>query len=192
MSEQTLEGTQTLKNLMLAFAGESMARNKYTFYAKIAKSEGYNQISAFFAETAEHELSHAKTFLKYLKGYSVEANLSHSFQLGSTIENLKAAVDGEKDEWTKLYPSFAKIALEEGFAKIAQSFRAIAEVEKHHEARFSKLLNNIKNECVFTKEDKVTWMCKKCGYVYKGKTALTVCPACSHPQSYFEIVVENY
>lgn len=195
MSEQKtegLEGTQTLKNLMAAFVGESMARNTYTYYAKKAGGEGFKQLATFFSKIAEQELSHAKTFLKYLNGYKVETTLSKDFSLSDTVSNLQSAIDAESEEWNKTYPYFAKTALDEGFPKIAQSFRAIAEVEKHHEARLSKFLDNIKNGTTFTKDEKVSWECTKCGYIYKGKTALTKCPACSHPQHYFEIMADNY
>ncbi|MFH1768477.1 MAG: rubrerythrin [Candidatus Omnitrophota bacterium] len=175
-----LKGTRTEKNLMAAFAGESQARNKYTYFAKVARKEGYEQIARIFEETAENEKEHAKVEFKYLKG------------IGSTIENLKAAADGEKYEWGDMYPSFVKTALEEGFPEIAETFREIAEVEKAHEERYRKLLKNIEDGKVFKKDTVVKWRCLNCGYIHEGKEPPQVCPACKHPKSYYELLAENY
>ena len=175
-----LKGTKTEKNLLAAFAGESQARNKYTYFAKVAKKEGYEQISKIFQETADNEKEHAKLEFKYLKG------------IGNTIENLKAAATGENYEWTEMYPSFAKIAQEEGFSEIAKSFLEIAEVEKEHEKRYKKLLKNIEDGKVFKTDTSVKWRCLNCGYVHEGEEAPKNCPACKHPQSFFELLCENY
>ena len=176
------EGTQTEKNLMEAFAGESQARNKYTYFSSVAKKEGYEQIAAIFEETANNEKEHAKMWFKLLNGGAVP----------STKENLKAAAEGENYEWTDMYDSFAKEAEEEGFKEIANKFRLVAAIEKEHEERYLKLLNNIANERVFDKEDTTVWVCRNCGYVHVGKTAPKVCPACNHPQAYFEMRSTNY
>ncbi len=191
--EKSLRGTQTEKNLMAAFAGESQAKNRYTFYAKQAKKEGFEQIAAFFEETAANEESHAKTFFRFLEGGSVE--ITSTFPggiLGSTVENLKAAADGEKEEWTTLYPEFSRIAAEEGFPKVALAFRLIAPIEEHHDRRFRKLLSNMEKNRVFEKEEKTWWICRKCGYLHYGTRALRICPACNHPEGYFEVLGENY
>jgi len=188
-----LTGTQTVKNLMIAFTGESMAVNRYTYYAKVAKKEGYEQLSAIFLETAEHEKSHAKTFYRFLKGRPVELNTRFPETiLGSTTENLKAAISGENEEWTNIYPVFEKIAWEEGFKTIATKFKLIAKIEKFHEERFTRLLENIDAGLMFKKEKKVKWMCRKCGFIHESERALKNCPACEHPQAYFEILAENY
>jgi len=188
-----LTGTQTVKNLMIAFTGESMAVNRYTYYAKVAKKEGYEQLSAIFLETAEHEKSHAKTFYRFLKGRPVELNTRFPETiLGSTTENLKAAISGENEEWTNIYPVFEKIAWEEGFKTIATKFKLIAKIEKFHEERFTRLLENIDAGLMFKKEKKVKWMCRKCGFIHESERALKNCPTCEHPQAYFEILAENY
>ena len=177
-----LKDSKTYQNLMTAFAGESQARNKYTYFASAAKKEGYEQIAAIFEETANNEKEHAKMWFKLLNGGTVP----------STKENLKAAAEGENYEWTDMYDSFAKEAEEEGFKEIANKFRLVAAVEKEHEERYLKLLNNIASERVFDKEDTTVWVCRNCGYVHVGKTAPKVCPACNHPQAYFEMRSTNY
>ena len=177
-----LKGSKTEQNLMTAFAGESKARNKYTYFASTAKKEGYEQIAAIFEETANNEKEHAKMWFKLLNGGAVP----------STKENLKSAAEGENYEWTDMYDSFAKEAEEEGFKEIANKFRLVAAIEKEHEERYLKLLNNIASERVFDKEDTTVWVCRNCGYVHVGKTAPKVCPACNHPQAYFEMRSTNY
>mgnify|MGYP004665776685 FL=1 len=177
-----LKDSKTYQNLMTAFAGESQARNKYTYFAGAAKKEGYEQIAAIFEETANNEKEHAKMWFKLLNDGAVP----------STKENLKAAAEGENYEWTDMYDSFAKEAEEEGFKEIANKFRLVAAIEKEHEERYLKLLNNIANERVFDKEDTTVWVCRNCGYVHVGKTAPKVCPACNHPQAYFEMRSTNY
>ncbi|BAH08394.1 rubrerythrin [Clostridium kluyveri] len=192
----SLKGTKTAENLMKAFAGESQARNRYTYYSSTAKKEGYVQISNIFLETAENEKEHAKRFFKFLNedllGESVEINASYPVALGDTKTILKAAAKGENEEWSKLYPEFADIADKEGFSNIAEVFRKIAEVEKHHEERYLALLKNIENNTVFKKQKVHKWKCINCGYIYEGVFAPEVCPSCAHPQSYFEIFIENY
>ena len=176
-----LKGTQTEKNLQTAFAGESMARNKYTYYASKAKKDGYEQIAAIFEETANNEKEHAKMWYKLLNG-----------GIGTTEENLKAAADGENYEWTDMYGGFAKTAREEGFEAIAKMFEGVAAIEKHHEERYRKLLKNIEDKLVFSKDGDAIWQCRNCGHIVVGKEAPKVCPVCAHPQSYFEISSENY
>ena len=173
-------GTQTEKNLEAAFAGESQARNKYTYFASVAKKEGYEQIAALFLKTAENEKEHAKLWFKELAG------------IGSTAENLVSAAEGENYEWTDMYEGFAKTADEEGFHELAQKFRLIAAVEKHHEERYRALLHNIETAEVFSKSEVKVWECRNCGHIVVGTSAPQVCPACRHPQSYFEISAENY
>jgi rubrerythrin len=187
-------GTKTEKNLLKAFAGESQAKNRYTFFAKVAKKEGYEQISALFAETALNEEQHAKTFFKYLtSGEALEITAAYPAGIiGKTVDNLKAAAAGENEEWTELYPEFANIAEEEGFADVARSFRNIAKVEKEHEERYLKLAENIEKDQVFKKEEVTRWKCRKCGHVHEGKSAPNVCPTCDHPQGYFEKKEVNY
>jgi rubrerythrin len=188
-----LKGSETEKNLLKAFAGESQARNRYTFFASAAKKEGYEQISGIFLETAENEKEHAKIFFKYLEGGSVEITASYpAGKIGNTKENLLAAADGEKEEWSELYPDFEKTAGKEGFEEVAKSFKEIAEVEEHHEQRYRKLLENVKTGKVFKKDKIVTWKCRNCGYIHKGKEAPESCPACKHPQAYYEVLEENY
>lgn len=188
-----IAGSKTAKNLMVAFTGESMAINRYTYYAKVSKKEGYEQISAIFLETAEHEKSHAKTFYRFLKGQAIELNtLFPETILGTTIENLNASISAENEEWINMYPDFEKIAWEEGFKSIATKFNLIAKIEKFHEGRFKKLLENIDSQMVFRKEKQVKWICRKCGYIHESEIALKNCPACEHPQAYFEILAENY
>jgi len=188
-----LKGTKTEKNLLKAFAGESQARNRYTFFASVAKKEGYEQISAIFQETADNEKEHAKVFFNYLKGGDVEITASYpAGKTGTTAENLLEAANGEKMEWGTVYPQFEKTAKQEGFNEIAQSFKEIAEVEQHHEERYRKLLNNIQNKKVFNKDKVVKWKCRNCGYVYEGKDALKICPACKHPQAFYELLSDNF
>ena len=175
-----LKGTKTEKNLWEAFSGESQARNKYTYFAKVAKKEGYEQISALFLETAENEKEHAKLHFKKLNG------------IGNTIENLKEAAGGENYEWTEMYPRMAKEAKEEGFDEIAKMFEGIAKVEKKHEKRYNKLLKNIDEGKVFKKDGKTFWKCRNCGYIHEGTEAPEVCPVCKHPRAYFEVWIENY
>ena len=190
---KSIKGTQTEKNLLAAFAGESQARNRYTYFAGAAKKEGYEQISAIFLETAENEKEHAKVFFKYLEGGEVE--LTAAFPagvIGTTAANLEAAADGEKLEWSALYADFERVAREEGLPEIAHSFHEIAEVEQVHEARYRKLLANIVNGEVFRKKSPVKWHCRNCGYVHEGAEAPETCPACNHPKAYYEVLAENY
>ncbi|MCK5779988.1 MAG: rubrerythrin family protein [Psychrilyobacter sp.] len=189
----SIKGTETEKNLLKSFAGESQARSRYTLYSKKAKKEGYVQISEIFAETAANELEHAKRFFRFLEGGDVEITATYpTNQAGTTIENLKNAANGENEEWTEIYPSFAKKAKEEGFPEIEAAYMNIAIVEKAHEDRYKKLLENIEKNRVFSREVEVEWKCKNCGFVHKAKEALEVCPACIHPQSYFEEKQKNY
>ena len=191
MSE--LKGTQTEKNLLTAFAGESQARNRYSYAASSAKKEDYVQIAAIFEETANQEKEHAKRLFKFFEGGEVEITATFpAGVIGSTTENLKVAAAGENYEWTKMYPSFAKIAKEEGFDTIAKVFEAIAVAEKQHEKRYLALLSNIENEQVFKRDKSVVWRCRNCGYLHEGEEALEVCPACAHPQAHFELLGENY
>jgi rubrerythrin len=190
---KTLKGTKTEKNLLKAFAGESQARNRYEFSASAAKKEGYEQIAAIFQETANQEKEHAKRFFKFLEGGMTEIVASYPAGIiGTTKENLKAAAEGENEEWTKLYQEFAKVAKEEGFAEVATAFSMIAKVEAEHERRYLKLLTNISEDQVFVKNGKVLWKCINCGYVYESETALDICPVCQHPKAFMEIKEENY
>ena len=189
----SLKGTRTEQNLLKAFAGESQAKNRYEFYASVAKKEGLEQISALFMETALNEKEHAKRFFKLLEGGMVEITASYpAGVIGTTLENLKAAADGENEEWTDLYPEFAKIAEEEGFKEIATAFKLIAKVEKAHEERYRKLYDNLENGHVFSRDEKIVWKCRNCGYLHEGTKAPQNCPACLHPQSYFEINDTNF
>jgi rubrerythrin len=191
--EKSLKGTQTEKNLLKAFAGESQARNRYEFFVKVAKNEGYEQIAAIFQETANQEKEHAKRFFKFLESGMVEITAMYpAGKIGTTKENLKAAAEGENEEWTILYPKFAEIAKEEGFPEIASAFKMIAKVEAEHERRYLKLLQNISEDKVFMKDGKVWWKCLNCGYVYESEKALENCPACLHPKSFMQIREENY
>lgn len=194
---KSLKGTKTAENLMKAFAGESQARNRYTFYASVAKKEGYIQISKIFEETAAQEKEHAKRFYKFLKddlaNEAIEITASFPVALhGTTVENLKAAAAGENEEWTDLYPEFARVAREEGFAAVAAAFDNISLVEKWHEARYNKLAQNIETESVFKKEEAVMWQCQNCGFIYESADAPNVCPACVHPQGYFKVFTQDY
>lgn len=189
-----IKGTKTEKNLLKSFAGESQARSRYTYFAKVAKKEGYEQISYLFLETAEQELQHAKIFFKYLDtGEPVEITAMYpAGKIGTTEENLMAAAHGENEEWAILYPDFAKVAEEEGFKDIATSFKMIAKVEAEHEKRYLKLLDNLRNNKVFERESECEWMCRNCGYIHKGKKAIKTCPACVHGIEYFELKANNY
>ena len=189
----SIKGTETEKNILKAFAGESQAKNRYTFFAKVAKKEGYEQISAIFAETALYEESHAKILSKFFEGGSVEITATYPTNiLGTTAENLLIAIEGEHEEWSVTYLEYAQIAQNEGFAKIAAKFRLLAKAEEVHEKRFRKLLQNLENGSIFKKDKKVKWICRKCGYVHEGENALEVCPLCDHPIGYFEEMAENY
>jgi len=189
----SLKGTKTEQNLLKAFAGESQAKNRYTFFASKAKKEGLEQIAEIFRESAANEEEHAKKFFKFLEGGEVEITASFpAGVIGSTLENLKAAADGENEEWTKAYPEFAKIAQDEGFAEISATFKMIAVAEKAHEARYRKLHKNLSEGKVFKKDGKVTWKCRNCGYLHEAADAPQLCPACQHPQAYFELFVETY
>lgn len=190
-----LKGSETQKNLLKAFAGESQARNRYTYFASVAKKEGFEQISAIFQETADNEKEHAKIFFKYLEpcGELLEITAEYpAGRIGTTEENLFEAAEGEKLEWGTIYPDFEKVAREEGFDNIADSFKEIAEVEVEHEKRYRKLLENVKTKKVFSKDSEVKWKCRNCGYVHKGDTAPDKCPACKHPQAHYELLCENY
>ena len=190
---KSLKGTQTEQNLLKAFAGESQARNRYDFFASVARKEGYEQISAIFMETALQEKEHAKRFFKFLEGGMVEITVTYpAGKIGTTMENLKAAAEGENEEWTDLYPMFAKIAKEEGFPEIASAFKTIAQVEKEHERRYLKLLQNLSEDKVFMKDGKVWWKCINCGYVYQSEKALEECPACQHGIEFMQMREENY
>jgi len=189
----SIKGTKTEQNLLKSFAGESQARNRYEFAAKVAKKEGLEQISAIFAETAAQEKEHAKRFFKFLEGGALEITAIYpAGVIDNTVGNLKAAAAGENEEWTELYPAFAATATEEGFPEIAAAYTMIAKVEAEHEKRYLKLLANLENGVVFEKDDEVYWMCRNCGYIHKGKAAPQKCPACLHPQSYFEVKKDNY
>jgi rubrerythrin len=190
---KSLKGTQTEKNLLASFAGESQARNRYTYFASKAKKEGYEQVAGIFLETADNEKEHAEIFFKYLQGGMVE--ITAEFPAGiisSTADNVLAAAEGEKAEWGTLYPNFADVADQEGFPEIAESFREIAKVEAYHERRYRKILTNIENGQVFRKDKVVKWKCRNCGYVFEGNEPPKECPACKHPQSYYELWIENY
>jgi len=187
------KGSRTEKNLLAAFAGESQARNRYTFFASVARKEGYEQIAAIFEETAGNEKEHAELFFKHLKGGMAEITASYpAGVIGTTAENLKAAAEGEKYEWGTLYPGFGEIAKEEGFADVAATFTMVSKVEAYHERRYLKLLDGIKNGTTFTREKPIRWKCRNCGYVHEGPEAPLTCPACRHPRSYFEEWAENY
>ena len=177
-----LKGSKTEQNLMAAFAGESQARNKYTYYASKAKKDGYEQLAAIFEETANNEKEHAKLWFKEL----------HGGEITSTEENLLDAANGENYEWTEMYKEFAETAKEEGFTRLAKLFEMVADIEREHEQRYLTLLQNVKDERVFKKDGKKIWVCRNCGHVYEGKEALKVCPVCAHPQSFMEVQADNY
>lgn len=195
---KSLVGTKTAENLLKSFAGESQARNRYTYYASVADKEGYKQIKNIFIETADNEMAHAKRLYKYLLAglgelpATIEITAEYPVAQGTTVENLKASADGENEEWTDLYPEFARVAEEEGFPEIAATYRMIASAEKRHETRFSKLAANIENGTVFKKNADLQWKCGNCGYVHEGAEAPVECPACIHPQAHFEVFVETY
>ena len=190
---KAFKGSKTEKNLLTAFAGESQARNRYTYFASAARKEGYEQIANIFAETAENEKEHAKVFFKHLQGGEVEITAPYpAGVIGTTKENLEAAAAGEKMEWTTIYANFAKTAKTEGFAEVADSFEQISKVEKFHEARYRKLIANVAKKTVFKKGKAVKWHCINCGYIFEGTKPPKLCPACQHPQSYYEILAENY
>jgi rubrerythrin len=190
---KSLKGTKTEKNLLKSFAGESQARNRYEFFASVARKEGYEQIANIFMETSLQEKEHAKRFFKFLEGGVTEITAGYPAGIiGTTKENLKAAAEGEHEEWTELYPSFAATAQEEGFPEIAVAYKMIAKVEAEHERRYLKLLQNVSEDLVFMKKGKVWWKCLNCGYVYESEKALEKCPACLHPKSFMQVREENY
>ncbi len=190
---KSVKGTQTEKNLLTSFAGESQARMRYTYFASVAKKEGYEQISAIFMETAEQEKEHAKKMFKWLEGGPVEITAKYPAGIiGTTLENLKAAAEGEKEEWTMDYPHFADVAEQEGFDAIAAMYRNIAIAEKGHEERYRAFVNNIENGTVFKKSEEVIWQCRNCGFIHTGTEAPIECPACTHPQAHFEVKKNNY
>jgi len=189
----SIKGTETERNLLKAFAGESQARNRYTFFASTAKKDGLEQIASIFLETAGNEKEHAEVFFKYLEGGEVEITASYpAGRIGTTAENLLAAAEGEKLEWSSLYPTFAAVAKREGFSDIATSFTEIAEVEVAHEKRYRKLLENVESTVVFKRNGVVRWKCRNCGYIHEGLEAPEICPACKHPRAYYELLAENY
>jgi len=190
---KSLRGTQTEKNLITAFAGESQARNRYTYFAGAARKEGLMQIADIFAETADQEKEHAKRFFKFLEGGDVEVCAAFpAGTISTTLENLHAAAAGEEHEWTDMYPGFAKVAREEGFEQVAKAFEAISIAEKQHHKRYQDLADNLEAGRVFKRNGKVVWRCRNCGYLHEGDEAPKVCPACLHPQSYFELLGENW
>ncbi len=191
--EKSIKGTRTEQNLLKSFAGESQARSRYTFFASTAKKEGFEQIAGVFMETAEQEKEHAKRFFKFLEGGMVEITAAYpAGVIGTTAQNLEAAAAGENEEWAELYPEFAKVADEEGFTEIAAAFRMIAKVEAEHEKRYRKLLANVLENKVFEKDEEILWQCRNCGFVIEGKKAPLKCPACLHPQAFFEPMKQNY
>jgi len=188
-----LKGSRTEKNLLASFAGESQARNRYTFFASVAKDEGYEQISAFFQETADNEKEHAEVFFKHLKGGEVEITAGYpAGVIADTAKNLLASAEGEKMEWSTIYPDFTSVAKEEGFTDISESFKEIGEVEEFHEKRYRTLLKNVEEGTVFKKDRKIKWHCRNCGYIHEGEEAPEECPACKHEQKYFEPLAEKY
>lgn len=190
---KSIKGTQTEKNLLTSFAGESQARMRYTYFASVAKKEGYEQISAIFTETADQEKEHAKRMFKWLEGGMVEITASYpAGVIGKTLDNLKAAAAGEHEEWSLDYPHFAQVADEEGFPEIAMMYRAIAVAEKGHEERYAAFVKNIEEGKVFVKDGEVTWQCRNCGYIHTGTEAPELCPACAHPKAHFEVKKENW
>jgi len=190
---KSLKGTRTEKNLLAAFAGESQARNRYTYFASAARKEGFEQISAIFLETADNEKEHAKIFFEYLEGGDVQIVAAYpAGMIKDTKANLQAAAAGENMEWTKIYADFAKIARQEGFLEIANSFKQISEVEQFHEKRYRSLIKNVAAKTVLKKKTAIKWHCRNCGYVFEGTTAPKLCPACKHPQSFYEPLAENY
>ena len=193
METKSVKGSQTEKNLLKAFAGESQAKNRYTFFAKVARKEGYEKVAVYFEETARNEEEHAKIFFKFLEGGMVEITASYpAGVISGTVDNLSAAAAGEHEEWADLYPEFARVAEEEGFKKIATAFRLISAVEKAHEERYKALYENVKKGTIFKKAEKQVWRCRKCGFEYEGLNAPAKCPICDHPQAYFEIKDDRY
>lgn len=191
--EKSIRGTKTEKNLLASFAGESQARNRYTYFASVAKKAGFEQIAAIFLETADNEKEHAKRFFKFLEGGDLEITTSYpAGVIGDTTANLEAAAAGENLEWTKLYKEAEEVARQEGFEEIGNQFKEIAEVEEQHEKRYRKLLKNVKEGKVFKRDSVVKWKCRNCGYVHEGREAPEKCPACAHPQSFYELLCENY
>lgn len=189
----SIKGTKTEVNLLTSFAGESQARNRYTYFASVAKNEGFVQISNIFEDTANNEKEHAKRMFKFLEGGMVEIKAAYpAGKIGTTEENLLEAANGENEEHTKLYPEFARIAREEGFPKVAEMYEAVSVAEKQHEKRYRKLLQNLKEGKVFKKDNKIVWRCDNCGYIHEGTEALDVCPACTHPKKFFEVLAENW
>lgn len=189
----SIKGTKTERNLLKAFAGESQARNRYTYAASVAKKEGYEQISAIFQETADQEKQHAKRFFRFLEGGMVEINAMYPAGIvGSTVENLKSAAEGEHEEFSVLYPEFARIAKEEGFPQVAAQFNLISKAEAHHEQRYRLLLANLEKSEVFKKTNPTKWICRECGYIHEGTEAPKMCPCCEHPQAFFQILTDNY
>lgn len=190
---KSIKGTETEKNLLKAFAGEAQARNRYTYFSGVAKKEGLVQIADIFEETANQEKEHAKRFWKFLEGGNVEITATYPAGVSSnTLDNLKAAAEGENEEWSDLYPAFAKIAREEGFPEIAKAFEMISIAEKQHEKRYRDLYNNLMEGKVFKRNEKVVWRCRNCGYLHEGTEAPELCPACLHPQAHFELLGENW
>ncbi|MBN2344043.1 MAG: rubrerythrin family protein [Deltaproteobacteria bacterium] len=190
---KSVKGTKTEQNLLKAFAGESQARNRYTYFASVAKKEGFVQIADIFEETASQEKEHAKRFFKFLEGGDLEITATYpAGKIGTTAENLKAAAGGEHEEWTELYPEFAKVAREEGFEAVAVVFEMVSIAEKQHEKRYLDLLKNVEAGTVFKKGEKVTWRCRNCGFLSEGEEAPQMCPACAHPQAHFELLGENW
>lgn len=191
--EKSIKGSKTEKHLLAAFAGESQARNRYTFFASAARKEGFEQIANIFIETAENEKEHAKIFFKHLEGGDAEITASYpAGMIKDTKSNLEAAAAGENMEWTTLYADFAKVAKDEGFPEVARSFEQVSKVEKFHESRYRKLINNVADQEVFKKKSPVKWHCINCGYVFEGTDSPKECPACKHPQSFFEVLAENF
>jgi len=187
------KGSKTERNVLAAFAGESQARTRYSFFSSVAKKEGYEQISAIFEETSENEKEHAKLFFKHLQGGTAQIDAAYpAGTIGTTAQNLKASAEGEKFEWGTLYPNFGNIAEEEGFKEVAATFRSIAKVEAYHERRYLKLLENVTQGTVFKKGAPVKWKCRNCGYIHESNEAPAICPVCNHPRSYFELWAENY
>ena len=187
-----LKGSQTEKNLLIAFAGESQARNRYAYYASVARKEGYEQIAALFLETADNEKEHAKVFFKHLGEGTAQIAAGYPFHLGDTLTNLLAAAEGENYEWTTMYQNFAEVAKKEGFKEIAASFQEIAKVEEFHESRYRTLAAHVKNDTMFKRTEPVTWHCRNCGYIVTGKDAPAICPSCQHPRAYYEVLADNY
>lgn len=192
MKNSKIKGTLTEQNLINSFAGESQARNRYTFFAKVAKKEGYEQISAIFLETAENEKEHAKLFYEHIGDTMGHVNGTYPFELGTTSENLESAAHGEHEEWEILYYNGEQIARDEGFDDVADTFHYVIDAEKHHESRYLKLLENVKNGTVFEKDYETEWICRKCGYLHNGKSAPKKCPNCHHPQGYFQVFCEEF